>query len=342
MNTKVAIVGSGFGMYGLLPSFAKVKGCKVVSICGKNSERMFSYCKKLGLNRYENWREMLQKEKPDAVAIAVIPKHQYEIAKYALENGIAVFAEKPLTTSFDTSLGLNKLAKKKRLPNMLDFIFPEIPEWYQGKKAIENGLIGEILNINVDWTFLSYDLKNHIKSWKTDVLQGGGALSFYFSHTLYYLEYFLGRIKNIQCDFSSSEKSMNKGETRINMTILFENGCKGNAHMDISNPDQQKHTVEFHGKKGTMILQNVSNDFVDNFELTVNSPKGTQKIKSDRIPDSSYDKSEDSRVKVIKPIVERFINWCNTGVAAKPDFQDGLRVQELIEMARTSDSKFLT
>lgn len=116
MNSKVAIVGSGFGMYGLLPAFSRVKGCKVVSICGKNSERMLSYCKKLGLERYTDWREMLQKEKPDAVAIAVIPIHQYEIAKHALENGIAVFAEKPLTTSFDTSLELNKLAKKKACP----------------------------------------------------------------------------------------------------------------------------------------------------------------------------------------------------------------------------------
>lgn len=113
MNTKVAIVGSGFGMYGLLPSFSRVKGCKVVSICGKNSERMLNYCQKLGLNRYTDWKEMLQREKPDAVAIAVIPKHQYEIAKYALESGIAVFAEKPLTTSFNTALELNKLAKKK-------------------------------------------------------------------------------------------------------------------------------------------------------------------------------------------------------------------------------------
>ena len=69
MNTKVAIVGSGFGMYGLLPAFSRIKGCKVVSICGKNSERMLNYCKKLGLNRYTDWREMLQKEKPDAVTI---------------------------------------------------------------------------------------------------------------------------------------------------------------------------------------------------------------------------------------------------------------------------------
>ena len=278
MNTKVAIVGSGFGMYGLLPAFSKIKECKVVSICGKNSEMMLNNCKKLGLNRYTDWREMLQKEKPDAVAIAVIPSHQYEITRYALENGMAVFAEKPLTTSFDTSLELNKLAKKKRLPNMLDFLFPEIPEWHAAKKAIENGLIGEILKVNVDWTFLSYDLMNHIKSWKTDVKQGGGALSFYFSHVFYYLEYFLGRIKNIECNFSSSEKSLNKGETGIDMTISFENGCVGNAHMDISNADQQKHKVVFHAEGKTMILQNFNSNFVDNFELILNTSKGIEKI----------------------------------------------------------------
>ena len=340
MNTKVAIVGSGFGMYGLLPAFSRIKGCKVVSICGKNSERMLNYCKKLGLNRYTDWREMLQKEKPDAVAIAVIPSHQYEIARYALENGMAVFAEKPLTTSFDTSLELNKLAKKKRMLNMLDFLFPEIPEWHAAKKAIENGLIGEILKVNVDWTFLSYDLMNHIKSWKTDVKQGGGALSFYFSHVFYYLEYFLGRIKNIECNFSSSEKSLNKGETGIDMTISFENGCVGNAHMDISNADQQKHKVEFHAEGKTIILQNFNSNFVDNFELILNTSKGIEKIKPDMLLDSSYDESEDPRVKVIKPIAERFINWCNTGNTAKPDFEDGLRVQELIKMARISNSNF--
>ena len=340
MNTKVAIVGSGFGMYGLLPAFSKIKECKVVSICGKNSEMMLNNCKKLGLNRYTDWREMLQKEKPDAVAISVIPSHQYEIAIYALENGMAVFAEKPLTTSFDTSLELNKLAKKKRLPNMLDFLFPEIPEWHAAKKAIENGLIGEILKVNVDWTFLSYDLMNHIKSWKTDVKQGGGALSFYFSHVFYYLEYFLGRIKNIECNFSSSEKSLNKGETGTDMTISFENGCVGNAHMDISNTDQQKHKVEFHAEGKTIILQNFNSNFVDNFELILNTSKGIEKIKPDMLLDSSYDESEDPRVKVIKPIAERFINWCNTGNTAKPDFEDGLRVQELIKMARISNSNF--
>lgn len=223
---------------------------------------------------------------------------------------------------------------------MLDFIFPEIPEWHIAKKAIQDGLIGNIININVDWKFLSYDLRNQIKSWKTDVKQGGGALSYYFSHTLYYMEYFVGRIKSMQCNFYSSEKSLNKGETTINMTILFENGCIGSAYMDISFTGQQKHTVEFCGDKGIILLQNNSNNFVDNFELTINSLKEIYENKSDDLLRSQHDELEDSRVKVIQPIAERFIHWCNTGVAAKPDFQDGLRVQELIEMARASDSQF--
>ena len=336
MKSRVAIIGSGFGMYGLLPSFGSLPGCDVVSISGKNSDRMQRYCKKYSLNQYDDWREMLQKENPNVVAIAVIPKNQYEIAKYALENGIAVFAEKPLTTSFETSFELATLAKKKELPNVVDFIFTEIPEWQAADKLIKNGLLGKILSINVDWKFLSYDLKNGVKSWKTDVEQGGGALSFYFSHTFYYLEHFLGRIKNIHCTFSTSEKSLNKGETGVNMTLLFKNGCIGKAHLDISYPDQQKHMLEFLGEKGSITLQNNSNNVVDSFELTLTRLNKTQKIVPENHFNLSYDEFEDPRVKVIIPIAERFINWCINGIKTKPDFQEGVRVQELIEMARSS------
>jgi len=339
MDTKIVIVGSGFGMYCLLPTFSKIKGCKVVGICGKNSERMTNYCKKFGVSRYTNWKEMLEKEKPDAIAIAIIPKYQYEIAKYSLENNIAVFAEKPLTTSFTDSLILKELAKTKKLPNMIDFEFPEIPEWRKAKQILENEQIGKVSSISVNWTFLSYDLKNKIDSWKTDIEQGGGALSLVFSHTFYYLEYFLGEIKDLQCNFSSSEKSLNNGETTINMTISFKNGCKGNIHVDISDSEQQKHVIEFHGTNGKLILQNQSDSLVDNFELILHTTNGPQKIESDKPVMISNENSEDPRVKVVSYLAEKFIKWCNTGVSVKPDFQDGARVQELIDMARSSNSE---
>ncbi len=340
MDKKIAIIGSGFGTYGLLPAFAATEGCKVISVCAEKSERLLNSCKRFGVDKiYSDWKEMLQKEKPDALCIAVIPKHQYKIAKYALENRISVFAEKPLTTSRDTSLELCLLAKNNNLANMVDFIFPEIPEWIAAKLAIKDGAIGKIFNINVEWKMMSYDLKNSVKSWKTDINEGGGALSFFFSHVLYYLEYFIGRIKSLECVLSSSEKSLNHGDSVINMAILFENGCTASAHMNISFVGPQKHSIEFHGEKGTMALQNNSESPVDNFKLTIHTESGTQELLADKFPNLSYD-DLDPRVKVIKPIAERFIKWCNTGVVSKPDFQDGARVQELIELARASNAKF--
>ena len=65
MISKIAIVGSGFGMYCLLPAFSRVKDCKIVGISGKNSERMTEFCKKFDVKHYSNWKEMIVQEKPD-------------------------------------------------------------------------------------------------------------------------------------------------------------------------------------------------------------------------------------------------------------------------------------
>ena len=333
MSTTVAIIGSGFGMYGLLPAFSSVKSCVVVSICGKNSPRMEMYCKKFGIKRYTDWKKMLQEEDIDAVAIAVIPKYQYEIAKYALENNIAVFAEKPMTIDVETSLKLSELAKEKKLPNMLDFIFPEIPEWQEAKKIIQNDSIGKITNIDVKWQFLSYDLKNSIQSWKTDTEKGGGALSFYFSHVFYYLEYFLGKIKNLECNLQKSEKSLNNGETTIDMKLVFDNGCLGNVSLNI-NDNHQIHSIKFNGTSGKLILENNSDQIVDNFDLNLVTNEKEEKIRPILSYNYEHDDSDDPRVKTIVSLAEKFIFWCTDNVPSRPNFQDGLRVQQLIESAR--------
>ena len=340
MNPTIAIIGSGFGMYCLLPAFYNTKQCNVVSICGKNSKRMSNFCKKYNVKQYNDWKEMIQKEKPDAIAVAVIPKNQFEIIKYALEKKIAVFAEKPLTINYETSLELCQLAEKYNLPNMIDFEFPEIPEWINAKNIIDNGKIGEILSVELNWNFLSYDLDNKIKSWKTDVEQGGGALSLVFSHVFYYLEYFIGKIKSMECSLNSSEKSLNKGDTTINMKLIFENGCNGLINVDISNNIDQKHIIKFFGRKGKLSLENFSNNFVDNFELKLDMDEELQSIPVQKV-NFLEEKTEDSRIKIVANLTKKFINWCNADVSAKPNFEDGLRVQKLIDLARTRNTKNL-
>ena len=336
MTPTIAIIGAGFGMYCLLPAFCNTENCHVVSISGKNSQRMSSYCKKYNVKHYHDWKEMLQKEQPDAIAIAVIPKYQFEIAKYALEHKIAVFAEKPLSIDYEKCLELSHLAKKHHLPNMVDFEFPEIPEWKKTKKILEDNVIGKIFDIEINWTFLSHDLKNHINSWKTDVSKGGGALSFFASHVFNYVEYFVGKIETIDCSLGYSELSINKGETEIEMNLKFENGCKGKINIDVSNSNNSKHTIVFYGSTGQLQLQNNANNVVDNFELILNSQKN--EIIESKDAANIQNSELDPRVKIVSLLARKFIHWCNSGIAQKPDFQNGMRVQELIDLARTSNS----
>ena len=120
------------------------------------------------------------------------------------------------------------------------------------------------------------------------------------------------------------------------MSILFSNGCKGHAQMDISGKNMPTHQIEFLGNNGSLILKNTNSNFVDNFEIIIKTDNHVEKIETPKFPKSSLKTLEDSRVKVVLPIAKRFIDWCNTGVASKPDFEDGMRVQELIDLARNS------
>src|SRR3989338_7798156 len=97
---KIGIIGSGFGVIGLLPAFDSVKNCKVVAVCAKESGPLAHYREQWGMkNIYTDWRLLLKNEDLDAIALAVVPSAQYQIAKVALKKGLHVFAEKPLTAN---------------------------------------------------------------------------------------------------------------------------------------------------------------------------------------------------------------------------------------------------
>ena len=127
---NVGIVGSGFGLYGLLPAFNATVGCKVISICSSKTQRLLEYYQNIGLKKiYSDWQVMLANEKLDAIALAVPPNMQYQIAKVAIGRGLHIFAEKPLAVTYKQAKELLDLAEKNKIKHSVDFLFPEIEEW---------------------------------------------------------------------------------------------------------------------------------------------------------------------------------------------------------------------
>lgn len=338
---KIGIIGSGFGLYGLLPAFISTKGCKVVSICGKKSERLVNYCNSIGLKKiYTDWQEMLDNEKLDALAIAVAPIAQYQIAKVALNKNLHIWAEKPLAVTEKQAKELLTLAEKKKIKHIIDFLFPEIEQWKKVKQLLNDKKYGKLKQICLNWDFLSYDIKNKKTSWKTNVSQGGGALSLYFPHSLYYLEYFAGKIINFNSRLIYSKESLNGGEVGVDLLVKFEKGVTGYTHLSCNTPGLNKHQLIFICEKGTIILemdQNPSeekNSFASGFIIKIYADG---QIKQLSVPEKINLNSEDERVRVVKKLTARFIDSIIHDKNIIPSFKEGVRVQELIEKIRVEN-----
>lgn len=331
---KIGIIGSGFGLYGLLPAFYSLKNCSIVAVCANNPERLAKYYYSLGLkNTYTDWQAMLDKEKVDALAIAVTPSVQYTIAKTAIQKGIHVFAEKPLADTYKHAKILYDLALKHKVTHAVDFIFPEIDEWRRVKQLLESSKYGKLKHISVNWDFLSHDIKHGISTWKTDAFKGGGALSFYFSHSLYYLEYFAGEIENVKSTFSHSEKSINGAEVGVDLLLRFKNNIYGSAHISCNTIGLNRHQLIFRSERGTIILEN-RDSIVRNFTITIYTENGKKSIilKKKTIKDD-----EKARADVVKKIAERFALACIHKRQMKPSMKEGVRVQQLIKIIKAQN-----
>ncbi len=335
---RVAIIGSGFGQYGLLPAFRSIPECEVVALCGKKRQQLVDYCTATHFDFqkiYADWRTLLKKEHPDALALAVTPRGQYQIASHAIKQGIHIFAEKPLAINLSQAKKLLSLATRYRVVHGIDFIFPEIPEWEEAKKIIHERTYGSLRHISTEWDFLSYDIRNRASTWKTDAKEGGGALSFFFSHGLYYLENFAGKITKTKSICTYSPESINGAETGVDIVFTSKTGVTGAAHISCNTRGITRHKVTLYCEHATITLEN-RDSVVDNFTLEIHTEDSVKRIQP-RTRRSRH--GEDPRVKTVEKIAGRFVRACLHKTSMTPSFKNGVSVQTIIDTVRKESKK---
>jgi predicted dehydrogenase len=97
---RIAVIGAGWAArIAHLPAYA-ANGVTPVAIADLNTEVAGVEAKKHKIPQvYSDWREMIAKEKPDAVSVCVPNVHHREPVLGCLAAGLHVLCEKPLATS---------------------------------------------------------------------------------------------------------------------------------------------------------------------------------------------------------------------------------------------------
>ncbi len=312
---RVGIIGAGFGRRVHLPAWKQLDGCEVLDVAG-----------------HESWKDLVRRPDIDVVSIAVPPLAQSHIALAAIQARKGVFCEKPLSVSLNDARKLLQKAQEYRVAHVVDFEFQEIEAFQKAKLLLDRNALGKLRHVHVAWHVETYAAQHGLKSWKTNPHQGGGVLSMFACHTFYYLEWMFGKIKSLRAELFNEHFS--------HTLLRFENKIPAAVSISTNAFLGNGHRLEFYGDKGTMVLENKTRDYAQGFTISVGT---RQSPVLSRVPVKqkplSVTEKKDGRIRPVSRLMQRFLNWVRTGTPEKPSFREALRVQFLIEKARSSHQK---
>lgn len=195
---------------------------------------------------YQNYEDLLDDEKVDAVYIAMRHSDHYEWAKKALQHHKAVLCEKPATLYQWQMEDLKQEALKNQTFFMEAMKTRFIPLIQDIRDCLQQQTIGEVLSVE---TRFCYEKDYEERHYLFDPKQGGilnDVGSYNIASTLDYISSPVASIKT-QSQFHYGVDSHDQ------ITITFENGQK--ALMEMAMDEKKEPILEIICTKGRILAQ---------------------------------------------------------------------------------------
>jgi len=267
MGLRVGIIGTGkmglshFSIVNAMPDTA------VVAVCDTSRYVLSVLSKYVGVETFTSHEEMIDKANLDALIVATPSSTHFEYARYALERGVHLFVEKPLTLSPSESGSLSKLALERKRVNQVGFHNRFIGTFQEAQRLIRAGALGTVSNIHGS-AFGQVVIKEQNRTWRAKRSEGGGCLHDYASHVIDLMNFLVGPPKQVQGASLQTIFSQDV-EDAVSAVFSYENGAAGILETNWSDETYRKMstTVTVHGTKGKLV--------VDRQELKVYLREGT-------------------------------------------------------------------
>ena len=250
---KGAIIG--LGKMGL--SHAAIVGAhpdvEMVAVCDASTLVLDAFKKFTKIKTYTDYKEMIGKEALDFVLIATPTRFHYPMVKYALENDINVFCEKPFNLTSKEGEELVNIAQKRSLVNQTGYHNHFIGTFRELKRLLQTGVLGELVHFTGE-AYGPVVTKEKGNTWRTKPEEGGGCLYDYASHVLNLIQEIIGR--PIKASGTQLKSIYSKGvEDAVYGTLILKNGLSGLLSVNWSDETYRKMSTSLtiQGKNGKII-----------------------------------------------------------------------------------------
>ncbi|MCU0568447.1 MAG: Gfo/Idh/MocA family oxidoreductase [Oculatellaceae cyanobacterium Prado106] len=259
---QVALFGGGRWGTHLLRNFLELPQAQVVAVVDPFVERLEQLSRQFSLGDRENavllttdWREAMGLRRVNAVAIATPAATHYGLIKEALQAGLHVLAEKPLTLDPAESWELCHLAQQQQRQLVIDHTYLFNPVVQRGKAAIQEALLGGLR--------YGYADRTHLGPIRQDV----DALWDLAIHDIAIFNYWLNE-SPIQVQAQGTVWLQPKADPQqflkglsdlVWVRLTYPSGFQAFIHLCWSNPDKQRRLCVV-GDRGSLIFDELMQD----------------------------------------------------------------------------------
>ena len=227
-KARVGIIGCGRISIMHLVSLANLNDCELICCCDIKEDRANKVANEYKIKPYTNYEEMINDEQLDAVHICLPHYLHFPAAKYALEHGVNVLTEKPMTIDYDSAKVLVDLAKAKNLLYGVVFQCRFNNSSKLVKKEISSGRLGKIICARSILTWSRPDSYYQESDWKgTWNKEGGGVIIDQAIHSIDLVNWIVNSTPvSISCSIANHGHKIVKVEDTAEGLIVYENGVK--------------------------------------------------------------------------------------------------------------------
>jgi len=269
---RVGIIGMGFGAQVHFPALLSQKDIEITAIADSGSGRARQVANSYGLDIpvFDDGAQLVKSNDIDLVTIATPAQFQCSLISDAIKHGKHVICEKPFGTrnSLSEIDDIKNIATKKNIIVVPAYSFRFDSGINLLINLIHDGIIGEVISIDISWLTSGGLDKKKLWTWRNDISSCGGVLIDWCGHVIDYCSLISeSDVKKLQAITSISIKSRDdaNGVARdvtapdsCELELIYKNGIK--AQFQISNVSKEAsgHSIKIKGSAGSIIFHHAS------------------------------------------------------------------------------------
>jgi predicted dehydrogenase len=172
---RIGIIGTGFGVRSMIPTFKKIKGCKVIALSGTDLQKTNQITKEHNIKfAYDNYKNLITNPEVDLVCNPT-PSHLHlEIGLLTIKHNKHLLQEKPAGLTSNEIKKLVKASKKSKKFIAVNHASRFNPVTIKIKELINAGTLGDITSIDIHNDTNYGSSKSATYTWWDDHKKSGG------------------------------------------------------------------------------------------------------------------------------------------------------------------------